>query len=75
MKTRDYAQTVQNLEKVKDFPTLDVADFIDFKVDKEMDKVLATLEEMKRENSKDRWLFGIGFTLMGVLITAYKFLG
>ena len=75
MKTRDYAQTVQNVEKVKDLPTLDVADLIDFKVEKEMDKVLATLEEMKRENSKDRWLFGIGFTLMGVLITAYKFLG
>ncbi len=69
MKTQKIAEITQNLNKIKNFPTLDVALLIDTKVESDMEKVLSRIDQMESSlNSKYNVLLGL-ISFLGTVIT------
>lgn len=69
MKTKRVAQIIENLVKNENFPTLDVAELIDAKVENDMEKVLEKLDHFEKSlNTKYNVLLGM-ITFLGTVIT------
>ncbi|PCE66649.1 hypothetical protein [Sediminicola luteus] len=75
MKMTEFAKSIGNLPKKEKLAILEI---IDLKVDSDMDRVLDRLDTINsridRLDSSLKWSIGIGFTLLGILITILNFL-
>lgn len=76
MKTKDFAEQVENLPKKHKMAILGI---IDLKVENDMEKVLHKLDAIKTEmNTRFSvlyWLIGALAAFMTALLTIYQFLG
>lgn len=69
MKTNKIAAIIEKLNEYKKFPTLEVADLIDEKVENDMEKIISKLDNFEKSlNAKYNVLLGM-ITFLGIVIT------